>query len=67
MAKRRKPTAKDTTGTVEIGLGIQDGAVVMDFGKPVEMFRFTPATARGLAVNLLAQAERAEKGETELH
>ena len=49
-------------GEIKILVGVRDGKVVIDFGKPTAWIGFTPELARSLAESLIDKAETLEKG-----
>ena len=51
----------DDEGELRAGVGIEDGKVIINFGKPVAWLSITPAGARELAAMLIAKADIAEK------
>ena len=52
---------KRDEGEIQFAVGIKDGVVVMDFGKPVAWIGFDPEAARNVATLLKKHADSLEQ------
>lgn len=50
----------DDEGEIKIAIGLKDGKVVMDFGKPVHWIGFTREQALDIATSLIKQVSKTE-------
>lgn len=49
----------DDEGEIKIAIGVHEGKVVINFGKPVSWIGFSPAQARALAESIRKASHRA--------
>lgn len=53
---------EDDEGGIQFAVGVKDGQVCLDFGKPVAWIGMNPGDALSLAETLIANARKAAKG-----
>ena len=53
---------KNDEGGIQFAIGVKDGKVVLDFGKPVAWVGMNPGDALELAKSLIDKARQAAKG-----
>lgn len=59
-AARHQPAPAHPTGPLQVGVGTQNGLVVLAFPEPLTTCSFAPVEARQLGVNLLRLANQIE-------